>query len=274
VWNTTEGKQEMKCYLAGLDLGNIPHDEKMKLYLAGFGAEKNRANANKDLKQKINVLESFFYIKDWMLPYIHNEWDFLLDSGAFTFMQKTKTGANWGEYTDRYIEFINTHKIEKFFELDLDSVIGLKDTEKLRRKIEKGTGKKTIPVWHKSRGLDYWKWMTKSYPYVAIGGIVSGEIKKKDYPIFSVLLNIAKENGCKVHGLGLTGIEAIRKYRFYSVDSTAWIYGNISGFLYIFNGSGFDKVYVPKGKRVKSKKIAIHNFKEWVKFQKYAERHL
>jgi len=275
VWNTKEGKEAMKVFLAAPNTGTVSaKDVRMKLFIAGTHAEEKIANANNDFANKICVLESFFYIKEWMIPYIHNHWDFLLDSGAFTFMENTKKGINWNEYVDRYIDFINTHKIQNFFELDLDSVIGLKETEKIRLKIERKTARKTIPVWHKSRGLDYWKWMIKNYPYVAIGGIVSGEIKRNEYPVFSKLLRMAREENCKVHGLGFTNINGLHRYPFYSVDSTAWIYGNRGGFIYMFNGSGFDKIQVPEGKRLKGKEVAIHNFKEWIKFQEYAERNL
>lgn len=248
----------------------------MNIYLAGTHAENTRANTNNDFQQKIYVLESFYYIQDWMLPYIKNHWNFLLDSGAFTFMNNVKKNQNidWDEYLEKYAKFINDYDIQLFFELDIDSIVGIKEVERLRYKLEKLTNKKSIPVWHKSRGLEYWKQMTKKYDYVAIGGIVTKEIKKTQYPIFTNLLNIAKENNCKVHGLGFTNMEGLKKYPFYSVDSTAWIYGNRGGFLYNFNGSTFDKIQVPKSKRLKGKEVAIHNFKEWIKFQKYAQQNL
>lgn len=64
----------------------------------------------------------------------------------------------------------------------------------MRAMLEKGTGKKCIPVWHKSRGLEEWRKLTKEYDYVAIGGIVTKEIKRKEYKYFSPMLSIAKEN--------------------------------------------------------------------------------
>jgi len=148
----------MNVYLAGLNCGNISKKQKMNIYLAGFHGEKNRTNQNDILKQKIYVLESFAYIKDWQLPLIKNEWNFLLDSGAFTFMdnvQERTTGIDWNDYVKRYADFINKMNIDLFFELDIDSILSLKEVEKLREKLEKLTGKKSIPVWHRSRGIDY-----------------------------------------------------------------------------------------------------------------------
>lgn len=91
--------------------------------------------------------------------------------------------------------------------------------------------------------------------------------------MFNFLLKIAKENNCKVHGLGFTNLEGLKKYKFYSVDSTAWLYGNRGGFLYLFNGHSMDKIQ-PNGMRLKGRKAAIHNFSEWLKFSNYAENNL
>jgi hypothetical protein len=115
--------------------------------------------------------------------------------------------------------------------------------------------------------------MCKNYDYIAIGGIVTKEISSKNYDIFTHLLKIAKENNCKVHGLGFTNLEGIKKYKFHSVDSTAWLYGNRGGFLYKFNGETMLKI-APKNMRLKAKEAAIHNFNEWVKFSNYAETNL
>ena len=52
------------------------------------------------------------------------------------------------------IEFINTYKIDKFFELDIDSVVGYEEVLKLRKKLEHLTEKQCIPVWHTSRGKE------------------------------------------------------------------------------------------------------------------------
>jgi len=140
----------------------------------------------------------------------------------------------------------------------------------LRKLIEDITGIPSIPVWHKSRGLDYWYKMTENYGYISIGGIASGEIKRSQYKAFHKLLSIAHSKGTKVHGLGFTSIKGMKEYRFDSVDSTTWLYGNLGGFIYKFNGQTLVKYY-QKDKRMKGKAAAIHNFTEWVKFSKFVE---
>lgn len=157
----------------------------MQLYLAGRwggGNKQDELQCKKKLKPRI--LESFYYINDEikaMIPYYK---DFLLDSGAFTFMQNTKTKINWDEYVERYAKFIKDNNIKHFFELDIDSIVGIKEVERLRNKLETLSERKCIPVWHKSRGLEYWKKMCKEYNYIAIGGIVTKEIKATEYDIF------------------------------------------------------------------------------------------
>lgn len=247
----------------------------MKIYLAGGwtgGNKQDRLQCKKSLKPY--VLESFYYISTETKEMIQHYKDFLLDSGAFTFMQNTKTKINWDEYVERYATFIKENNIKHFFELDIDNIIGIKEVERLRNKLETLSGKKCIPVWHKSRGLEYWKKMCKEYDYIAIGGIVTKEIKITEYDIFIPLLKIAKENNCKVHGLGFTRISLLKKYHFYSVDSTAWTTGNRFGYIYKFKNGKMLKINKPKGTRVKPQITAINNYTEWVKFSEWADKYL
>lgn len=295
----------MKIYLAGGVTGNLialwkeawKQHEKMKLYLAGTQGNNSRGwiieegmkvylagiqGKAKDFVLKSYgpyILESFFYIRnqhDWLIKMQEYFGSFLLDSGAFTFMQGSVSDTiDWDTYTEEYAKFINRHDIKLFFELDIDAIVGLKEVERLRAKLEKLTNRKCIPVWHKSRGLEYWKTMVRDYDYVAIGGIVSKEIKQNEYDVFLPLLKIAKQNNCKVHGLGFTNLEKLKRYPFYSVDSTAWLYGNRGGFLYHFNGTTMEK-FAAKGQRLKSggRLAAINNFNEWLKFSQYADKYL
>lgn len=288
--------EKMKVYLAGITAGNFQNVwkenvenfgelvkifDQMKTYISAphsnWMKDALEASAGEQIEfYKPYILESFFYVEDWMKPYIQNWWNFLLDSGAFTFMQNAGSGAsiNWKDYVKKYADYINELNIDLFFELDIDSIIGLKEVERLRDYLEKLTGKKSVPVWHIARGKQKWIEICKNYEFVAIGGIVSKEIKPADFKVFHYLLQIAKDHGTKVHGLGFTNTEKLHVYKFDSVDSTAWIYGNRGGFLYRFNGRNLEKFYLPEGKRLKSKEAAIHNFNEWLKFQKYAEKNL
>lgn len=60
----------------------------MKICLAGSSVTcKNNRFA---LENCDYILESFYYIKDWQLNQIKEKQLFLLDSGAFTFMNNSK----------------------------------------------------------------------------------------------------------------------------------------------------------------------------------------
>lgn len=245
----------------------------MNIYLAGSGWEKV-CWARNDFYE-FNRLESFVYLSEFEKTIIHKYKNFLLDSGAFTYLNKSKgQKVNWERYVIDYANFIKYHDIKHFFELDIDPIVGLKEVERLRNLLEETAQRKCIPVWHKSRGLEYWKQMVKEYNYVAIGGIVTQEIKRSEYNVFFPLLKIARENNCKVHGLGFTNLKGMEKYKFYSVDSTSWLSGNKFGAVYLFDGKTMQKQNKQLGQRVKTNEVAIHNFTEWVKFSKYAENNL
>jgi len=248
----------------------------MNLYLAGEHPVKNGRLASGGGQL---ILESFFYCRKndvvpKLLPLLGG---FLLDSGAFTFMTGNGGKCDWDKYTEEYAEWINQYKIDLFFELDIDSLVGLQEVERLRKKLERLTGKRPIPVWHKSRGKDYFLGTAKDYPYVAIGGIVTQEIPRQTYEAaFPWFIDKAHEAGAKIHGLGYTSIDKLKQYHFDSVDSTAWLYGNRGGYLYVFNPEkgNFDKIDAPNNHRLKSQESALFNFTEWCKFQQYAQKNL
>lgn len=256
----------MQIFLAGNNL--FPNYIAPILYGGGFDEE--------DYNNPY-ILESFFYRNEdteKLLPYYG---DFLLDSGAFTFMSNAKTSVNWEEYIEQYADFVKRNNIQKFFELDIDSVVGYPKVLQFRKKLENLAGRRCIPVWHKSRGMKEFVKMCDEYSYVSIGGIVAREIVPEEYKNFPPMIKEAHKRGAKIHGLGFTNLEWIKRCHFDSVDSTAWTTGNRFGFLYKFNGQTMVKTDVPKGKRFhadRARDVALINYLEWMKFQKWADTHL
>lgn len=220
------------------------------------------------------ILESFFYVDEDMERLLPHFGDFLLDSGAFTFMSGTVGSIDWNGYIKRYADFIVRNDIKKFFELDIDSVVGYSKVKEFRRDLEKLTSRPCIPVWHVSRGMDEFKRMCEEYSYVAIGGIVSKEIKPDKYNLLPVLIKEAHKRKAKIHGLGFTALNWLPICHFDSVDSTAWTTGNRFGYLYYFDGKTMKKKDAPKGHKLgDSRAAALNNYVEWLKFQKYALTH-
>ena len=280
----------MKLYLAGGEGRHWLTEEYMRVFLAGFcdiGAIPKQTKL--DLLQEAEVrkihkpymLESFFYCDEETERLIQYFGDFILDSGAFTFCGTGKFDKlKFDEYIEKYADFIKRNKVEKFFELDVDSIMGYEKVLEYRVRLERLTGKQPIPVWHISRGKEEFLRHCDEYPYVALGGYVAA-IKSSDprqkayvrsYPWF---INEAHKRGAKIHGLGYTSLQGLTIHHFDSVDSTAWTTGNRFGYIYQFDGRTIRKYDAPKGKRLGDpKKAALINFMEWIKFQQYADTHL
>ena len=224
-----------------------------------------------------NILQSFYYCDDFtesvIIPNCKN---FMLDSGAFTFFSTGGGGVDWSSYIKKYANFINRNKVNLFFELDIDNLIGYDKVLYYRKKLEDMTGKPCIPVWHVSRGKEEFLRMCEQYDYVAFGGLnTDGVSRQKIVKYMPWFIDMAHANGAKIHGLGFTALKELPRIHFDSVDSTAWVSGNRFGSVYEFNGTTMVKHDRKEGQRLaNSKAVAIHNFNEWVKFAKYAEKYL
>ena len=258
----------------------------MRVFLAGNGYHKTEEFDISRLVSEVtnfgdfNILESYYMLRESeaFMELLTRCNSYLIDSGAFTFMQGShKEDINWDEYIEQYADFINRWDVKLFFELDIETLVGLPEVERLRAKLEKLTNKQCIPVWHIQRGKEYYIRMCEEYDYVALGGLVgkilTGRIPEEIYPWF---INTAHKHGAKIHGLGYTSVAGLHKYHFDSVDSTAWLAGNRGGFLYKFipDGGKMKQLRPKEAGRLKARAAALNNFIEWNKFCKYAEKNL
>jgi len=248
----------------------------MIVYLASFKTIENTWQGD---TKDIFLLSSFWEHKggsygDYVLQERH-----MLDSGAFSaFKDPVKARSfDWDKYVKGYIEFINETKQKLFFELDIDIVVGLNKVEYYRKQIEDGTGLQPIPVWHPNRKAEYFNYMCENYPYVSVG------TTNKSNPGFNIRANpkilqwfigTAHQAGCKIHGLGFTGVPLMKDFKFDSVDSTSWK-GHRYGVVSKFN-KDFSKVtnYKRANERLIGDKAEIFSFEQWIKFQQYAINNL
>lgn len=248
----------------------------MKLCLAGLNSFPELRPIVRESRYQ---LESFYCFKEWQKEYIHDLDLFLLDSGAFSFINGKKGTDKivWDDYLNSYIDFINSHDIDHFFELDIDSIVGYDTVKKYTERLEQETKRKCIPVWHKSRGIEVYERLIDEYDYIAIGGIVSGEIGPTDYKYLPKLISMAHKCGTKIHGLGFTSLDKLNKYHFDSVDSTTWI-GSRFGHVYKWDTvrqkliryvstESFDTRMQLKDYRDANR----NNFLQWTKYQKYLD---
>lgn len=240
----------------------------MKFYFAGYASMYNYI---KDLSKPLYVLQSFVEGEKLCLLSLNlvgNE-NFMLDSGAFTMMQQKKKGQvnyNLNDYLEKYIYFVNKYKIKYFYNLDLERVVGIEETKKLTNKINSRCHTKCIQVFHKELGLDYFKNLVKKEDYIAIGTISDF---RNHYHILKQLTKIARENECKIHGLGFTP-KKVNEGVFNSVDSTSWLkttaFGN-----YIFFKNNYIESIKKNNRRISLsyRDLIRHNYKEYLKYQYY-----
>jgi len=218
------------------------------------------------------LLFSYFDYAPTSLEYLENDHpEALLDSSAFSMMTNPKKLQPIESYTNNYAEFINEHKIDKFFELDLDSIIGYDKVKKIRSDLEDKTGKQVIPVWHRSRGKNDFIRMCKKYSQVAIGGFVVKTISKTEYNFMKWFTKTAHCCDAKIHGLGLNP-EHGQRLGFDSVDVSSWTAPlRFGGAYYKFDGERMAKITC--GRRlVNHLELVEHQLNEWCKYQNYLEK--
>lgn len=247
----------------------------MKIFLSGTGILKRYPE---ELKKCKYILESFYSVQEWQVPFLLNADMFLLDSGAFTFRHSKQNETSFDGYLQRYIDFINQYDVKYFFELDVDNAVGYEKVKEMRRTLEKGTGKQCIPVWHTNRGASDYLSMCDEYSYVAIGGIAgknknSQEVKRLR-AAFPTFIAEAHKRGAIIHGLGYTDTKGLQTCHFDTVDSTTWIVGGKYGNVCVLE-NGVMRQEKPHGKRcIKQDDLMLHNYNQWLTFQRYAETKL
>ena len=254
-------------------------ESRVNICLAGQDPIRYEKDLQRNIRKSLApfILESFVQVTPDSTKLLKYYPFYMLDSGAFSFMQGTRqyTKADFTAYVDKYIAYVNENNIEHFFEMDVDVLLGYEKVIELRKYINSETGKTCIPVWHRSRGKYEFEKMCEEYDYVAIGGLALKTISRREYHVLPKLIAEAHRRKAKIHGLGFTNMKWLPRCHFDSVDSTAWLAGCRFGFLDKFNGRGIVRIHRPEGTKLKSSRdVAIHNFREWVKFQKWAVNHL
>lgn len=248
----------------------------MIVYLAGSSSP---VKVFEEVNFNFNMLESFWYIQNRNSKNIPSKFNrYILDSGAFTFIMDKKKDAkvkvDIDYFTDAYIDHINSFEIDLFFEMDIDVLVGYDKVKSLRKRIESKTGKRSIPVFHLSRGLEDWKNTISEYDYASIG-IAGKDVAWGDFKAFKHFVNDARNHNCKIHGLGITGMKSLEEVAFYSVDSSSWTAGNRFGAIDYFDGRTIKKISNLSDYRIKDHyTLMTHNLKQWIKFSEYMSNKL
>lgn len=250
----------------------------MIVYLAGI--ETYHAYFGDPNPDIYNLCTFFHYQNKKEIPNYAFSERHILDSGAFSVFRNPKAAKSfdWDLYVKKYISFIKATNQKLFFELDIDVVVGLEKVEYYRNQITDAIGIQPIPVWHSNRRWSYFEKMCEEFPYVALGTTNANEDGKRirsNPMILKKFIDTAHKNNAKIHGLGFTNIDWLKKLHFDSVDSTSWISGQKFGVIHQWNGEKMTQFKREAGQIMINPKLRLkHNFDEWVKFQKYAENNL
>jgi len=92
--------------------------------------------------------------------------------------------------------------------------------------LEKMGCKNVSPVYHAGEDLIWLEQMKEKYPYILLGGLVTGDRKRVtqdlDRAFDQVLTDSYGEPVVQTHGFGLTQVDMMLRFPWTSVDSTSW----------------------------------------------------
>lgn len=213
----------MKVYIAGLYTSNF--------HKGGTYYEKLTDQEKIGHDDCVDRLESYHYIgKQNYVDRIRAQGDkVFLDSGAFS-------AFTLGKQIDlpAYCEYI--HKNADI--IDMASVLdGIGDPQRTyENQLEmERLGTRPLPCFHYGEDERYLEWYIENYEYITIGGMVPISTPQLIHWLDRIwakyLIDGSGRPRLKVHGFGLTSVPLMKRYPWYSVDSSSWIqlaaHGNI-----------------------------------------------
>ena len=145
-----------------------------------------------------------------------------MDSGAYSAWAKgVKIDIGF------YIDFLKEHEafIDHYSVMD---AIGDPEKTLENQKIMEKAGLHPLPCFHYGEPIQYLEKYVKEYEYISLGGMVpisTGDLRVwLDHVFGDVICD--KRDGMpkvKVHGFGMTSLDLMVRYPWYSVDSTSWV---------------------------------------------------
>ena len=180
-------------------------------------------------------------------------------------------------YLIEYGTYVKEHNIKNYVELDVDQIVGVNETRKLRDKLESFVGYPSILVWHSIRGKEAFIRDAKDYNYMALGFFLTEGLPASLTDKYAgAFVDIAHKNNCRIHGLGYTKFGMLEKIPFDSVDSSKLSSSYRYGYLHHFDIKKRRVVYTrPEGMRMKNSMALVRpSFIEWRKYQDWALNNL
>lgn len=176
-----------------------------------------------------------------------------LDSGAHSIYQQiikqsggrdydyVETKEFW-DYVDKYAEYVKTHKDILQVYVNVDVIFNPEATWRVQRYLEEQHKLKPLPVFHffgkkDERGFDdiktrikWFKRYMDDHEYIGISGLGQENVKALYREKFgNVIFDLISSGPSRIprwriHGFGLTSVDLLFEYPFYSVDSSSWVY--------------------------------------------------
>lgn len=146
------------------------------------------------------------------------ELTFLADSGAFSaYTQGAQVRLeDYAAWLERW-----AHRVHAYASLDVlfDPEATMANTARLR---ELGA-KDAMPVFHLGSPMEVFERYVAEEPYVGVGGMASGTLTMKDarlWKYLDVLHGKAAAAGTRLHGFGLSSWPVVKRFPWYSFDSS------------------------------------------------------
>lgn len=208
----------------------------MKIYFAG----RNEGATQEMDKHGFPRLVSYFYHKGKPLP--PNE--VFVDSGAYSVKMSSAQIL-----LDEYCEWLHSKKDNINVYANLDVINSEVESWKNQKAMEK-RGLSPMPVFHVGEPFSYFQAMVHQYTYIGIGVTRELPVKEKLYWLDRCFA-LSKDR-VAIHGFGVTRIDWLLRYPFYSVDSTSWVMSASNGMVLELDGCKI------KGRSYKNQKKANH----------------
>lgn len=205
----------MKLYLAGLYTSNFEIGG--RLYNRLTEAEKGHRNGVR------YYLESYHYVnrQSYVDRMRKNGVKVFLDSGAFSaFTKGVEVDLEaYCRYIQENADIVDVASV-------LDGIGNPQLTWENQQRMEK-LGTRPLPCFHYGEDERYLEYYVANYDYITLGGMVpisTPQLKMWLDRLWEVYLTDGSgKPRTRVHGFGLTTLSLMKRYPWYSVDSSSWV---------------------------------------------------